>query len=234
MDREFLEAKLAEGLSLEKIGELVGKHPSTVAYWLRKHGLRPNGVKFTPRGALEREQLEPLVAAEMTLAEMADHLDRSIRTVRYWLERYGLRATNGRRITAVRRARAAGIRELRQVCQRHGKTEFVLEGRGYYRCKRCRAEAVAQRRRAVKRILVEEAGGRCAICGYDRMPAALQFHHVDPGSKAFSLSDNGISRSLSRARLEARKCILLCANCHSEVENGSGKLPPGLAGVLPG
>jgi len=36
----------------------------------------------------------------------------------------------------------------------------VLEGRGYYRCVRCRSEAVSKRRRTVKRKLVEEAGGR--------------------------------------------------------------------------
>ncbi len=29
-----------------------------------------------------------------------------------------------------------------------------------------------------------------------------------------------MTRSLSAARREARKCILLCANCHAEVEGG--------------
>ena len=39
MEREFLERQLAEGRSLEYIGALVGKDPSTVGYWLKKHGL---------------------------------------------------------------------------------------------------------------------------------------------------------------------------------------------------
>jgi hypothetical protein len=30
----------------------------------------------------------------------------------------------------------------------------------------------------------------------------------------------GVARSLVRARAEARKCVLLCANCHAEVEAG--------------
>jgi hypothetical protein len=39
MEKELLEQCLADGMSLEAIGELVGKHESTVSYWLKKHGL---------------------------------------------------------------------------------------------------------------------------------------------------------------------------------------------------
>ena len=84
----------------------------------------------------------------------------------------------------------------------------------------CAQQRVAERRRRVKQILVEEAGGCCAECGYDRCCAALQFHHVDPSRKSFALSREGVTRSLDRAREEARKCVLLCANCHAEVEGG--------------
>ena len=77
----------------------------------------------------------------------------------------------------------------------------------------------------MKEILVAEAGGRCAICGYDRCIAAMHFHHVDPQEKAFSLADRGLSRSLESARAEARKCVLLCSNCHAEVETGMVSVP---------
>jgi hypothetical protein len=53
----------------------------------------------------------------------------------------------------------------------------------------------------------------------------LEFHHLDPGLKEFQLSHNGATRSLARSRAEARKCILLCANCHREVEAGIRALP---------
>jgi hypothetical protein len=81
------------------------------------------------------------------------------------------------------------------------------------------------RRRTIKEILVREAGGRCQICGYDRYSAALQFHHVDPGAKSFGLALRGVTRSLDRCREEARKCVLLCANCHAEVEAAVARLP---------
>ena len=106
------------------------------------------------------------------------------------------------------------------MCPRHGRTEFWLEQRGIYRCLRCRSEAVARRRRRLKAILVEEAGGCCSICGYDRYVGALQFHHRNGETKAFDLASRGLTRSLEAVRGEAAKCVLLCANCHAEVEAG--------------
>lgn len=105
-------------------------------------------------------------------------------------------------------------------------TQFGRRAQGGYRCTRCRAEAVARRRRKVKRLLVEEAGGSCRVCGYDRCVAALHFHHLDRAEKSFSLSHRGVARSLAKARSEASKCLLLCSNCHAEVEAGLVTLPP--------
>jgi hypothetical protein len=88
---------------------------------------------------------------------------------------------------------------------------------------------VSARRREVKRGLIEAAGGRCALCGYDRSPAALQFHHRDPATKAFAIAARGVARSLEAALAEARKCLLLCATCHAEVEAGVATLPATVA-----
>ena len=35
----------------------------------------------------------------------------------------------------------------------------------------------------------------------------------------------GITRSLAKLREEAAKCVLLCANCHAELEVGATALP---------
>jgi hypothetical protein len=79
---------------------------------------------------------------------------------------------------------------------------------------------VTARRRRVKQLLIEEAGGQCILCGYDRFPGALHFHHLDPAQKSFAVSLQGVTRSLEKARAEAAKCVLMCANCHAEVEGG--------------
>jgi len=75
-------------------------------------------------------------------------------------------------------------------------------------------------RRRVKEQLVADAGGRCAVCGYDLYIGALDFHHLNPTLKRFAVSHAGTTGSLRAMREEARKCVLLCANCHAEVEAG--------------
>jgi hypothetical protein len=223
MKRRFLEDCLAKGMSLESIGELVGRHPSTVGYWLKKHGLRAAAAeKHARRGSLCEEELKTLVSSGATLAEMAARLDRSVASVRYWLDRYEIGVNNPR---GPRRRCCKGAKTAIFECRQHGLTEFTLEGRGHYRCKQCRSKAVSNRRRTVKAKLVEEAGGACALCGYSCWAGALQFHHVDPSCKEFNISRRGHSRSLARCRAEARKCVLLCANCHAEVEGGFATLP---------
>jgi hypothetical protein len=177
--------------------------------------------KFSAKGAPDRDLIEKLVAGGATLREMAEATDRSISTVRYWLRRWKIE--RGERPGKVDPAVAPPIAELR--CKHHGPTAFKLEGRGYYRCMRCRQEGVSEWRRRTKRVLVEEAGGHCLLCGYDRCVAALQFHHLDPAMKRFALSRQGVTRSRAEARAEARKCVLLCANCHAEVEAGYRALP---------
>ncbi|HKG35235.1 MAG TPA: helix-turn-helix domain-containing protein, partial [Solirubrobacterales bacterium] len=73
MDKAFLEARLAEGMSLEKIGQLTGKHPSTVSYWLKKHGLEAEGkARHAPKAVLDPIRLRELVDSGATIREIAD------------------------------------------------------------------------------------------------------------------------------------------------------------------
>ena len=144
MERGELERYLDRGLSLAQIGELVGRDPTTVSYWLRKYGLKPaNQGRHGARGGLAREQLEPLVSQGSSLRATASELEVSVSTVRHWVERYGL--------TTRRMSRLQETREARR----------------------------------------------------------------------------GHTRSLAEARGEARKCVLLCSNCHAEVEGGIVSLPEG-------
>ncbi|HSZ70663.1 MAG TPA: hypothetical protein VK756_09900 [Solirubrobacteraceae bacterium] len=163
----------------------------------------------------------------MSIAQIATAVGRSKATVRHWLREYGLKTGSG----ALREVRAAQLAagelpgQTMLACPHHGTTAFQLRADGGYRCLKCRSDAVSRRRRKVKQILVEEAGGKCIGCGYHRCIAALEFHHVNPDEKKFSLSHRGVARSLASARVEAEKCILVCANCHAEVEAGVLALP---------
>ena len=227
MDRASLESLLNEGLSLEEIGRRLERHPSTVGYWLGRYGLTAtHHARHAARGALDRSALEALVGQGLSIRRIAEEVGVSASTVRHWLKRYGLATAGAKRLS-----QPSGSHPLRR-CPKHGVGRYVLEGRGYYRCARCRAERVSQWRRRKKATLVAEAGGRCALCGYDRHVGALEFHHRDPAAKEFGVAGGGVARSLERLRAEARKCVLLCANCHAEVEAGIADLPPGPAATL--
>jgi transposase-like protein len=220
MDKVWLQRELEAGRSIESIARKVGRDPSTVAYWMAKHGLSSRRAeRHRARGGIPRDALLALVARNLTVREIAAGLGRSYTTVRYWLGRHGLEAT-----TEARSRSARSARRRKGRCEKHGEVEYVQHRDGVI-CARCRADSVSDWRRRAKRTLVSEAGGRCLLCGHDRNVAALQFHHLDPGQKRFGLGSRGLAQSLDRLREEARKCVVLCANCHAEVEAGAAQIP---------
>jgi hypothetical protein len=175
---------------------------------------------------MERSELERLVGEGLTLSEIGEVLGVSREVARRRVRAAGLETAFMARRRALQEARAEGTRRAELSCLRHGLTEFVLRPGGEgFRCVLCRSEDVTKSRRRRKEQLVREAGGRCQICGYDRYVGALQFHHVDRTTKRFGMSHRGIPRGLDVAREEARRCVLLCGNCHAEVEAGIHELP---------
>lgn len=65
-------------------------------------------------------------------------------------------------------------------------------------------------------------GGCCERCGYNKCIKALEFHHLDPSKKDFTISNDHFR--LKEAIEESKKCILLCANCHRELHDNIWKL----------
>jgi transposase len=226
MESDWLASRLADGRSIESIAREAGRSPSTIGYWVNKHGLTAAHVaKHAARGGIERAELEALVALGTPIRAMAEQLGVSYTTVRHWLKRYSLVTPRAQRLASTRSARDDGVNDGIVSCPVHGPTRHVRRKDGGLRCLACRSEAVSRRRRRVKALLVEEAGGCCAMCGYADSAGALHFHHVDPTAKSFAVGAAGLTRSLAKARAEAAKCVLLCARCHAEVELGVKRLP---------
>lgn len=75
-----------------------------------------------------------------------------------------------------------------------------------------------------KHNLIQVFGGKCCLCNFNSFVEALEFHHVHPEDKEFPLSSN-IMKSLDKQLKEARKCVLLCANCHRGVHAGILSIP---------
>ncbi len=85
--------------------------------------------------------------------------------------------------------------------------------------------AVAKRRRKIKELAIAYKGGKCQLCGYAKYQGALDLHHVDPSIKSFGIGDKGYTRSWEVIKAECDKCVLVCANCHRELESGITQLP---------
>jgi len=76
---------------------------------------------------------------------------------------------------------------------------------------------VSDFRKRRKTNLIKIMGGKCCLCGYNKVQDALEFHHIDPMSKEYGIAEKGTCHSLDKDIKEIRKCILVCANCHREI-----------------
>lgn len=83
-------------------------------------------------------------------------------------------------------------------------------------CKICDTIRLRQVRRRKKLDLITQFGNKCNLCGYSKNPTALEFHHLNK-DKEFDF--NKMNRSFSALLKEAKKCTLLCANCHRETHH---------------
>lgn len=73
--------------------------------------------------------------------------------------------------------------------------------------------------------LIDSKGGKCEYCGYNKNIAALDFHHLNPDEKEFSLDKRTLgNKSMEKILKEANKCKLLCSNCHREEHNPEASL----------
>ncbi len=61
------------------------------------------------------------------------------------------------------------------------------------------------------------------MCGYNKYQGALDLHHLR--GKEFGIADKGYTRSWAKVKEELDKCVLVCANCHREIEGGITQLP---------
>jgi hypothetical protein len=86
-------------------------------------------------------------------------------------------------------------------------------------CKVCRKAYSANRRRDIKRQIVEYLGGKCTECGRIDDPCIYDCHHVDDKTKDFSLGKVS-NKSFTSIKDEVDKCVLLCCLCHRKLHNG--------------
>lgn len=76
-----------------------------------------------------------------------------------------------------------------------------------------------------KENLIKVFGSKCCLCGFNKFNSALEFHHVNPEEKEFGLTGSGLMRKMEIQLQEARKCILVCSNCHRGIHHENIAIP---------
>ena len=85
-------------------------------------------------------------------------------------------------------------------------------------CYDCMPDGIQLTRGMFLAKIKQVRGGKCERCGYDKCLKALEFHHLDPSQKDFTISNDRFK--LQEAVVESKKCILICSNCHKELHDG--------------
>lgn len=64
----------------------------------------------------------------------------------------------------------------------------------------------------------------CRKCGDTRL-YVIDFHHIDPSTKAFNINRKKSKTDFSVIENEVKKCVCLCRNCHMEFHYFYGMKP---------
>jgi len=124
--------------------------------------------------------------------------------------------------SASRRGVVTSVKDGKKLCRKCNKIKPVEEfspGKNgpHSFCRVCVRKANRKLNRQFKDLCLEYKGGKCITCGYNKSPAALEFHHRDPTQKDFAISCYTKRKDFNIIKTELDKCDLLCANCHKEL-----------------
>lgn len=164
---------------------------------------------------MEKALLEELISEGLSANKIAKKQGVALATVRYWLKKHGLKT---------------GYQSIRERTFYHMSPEERIQHnkkrrKDYYEANKKKLNTNSARRQHERGLarkkevmsLLNLTG--CVICGYNKCLSALEFHHVH--DKEFQLDKRSLSnRTLDSVLKEAKKCVLLCSNCHREYHHG--------------
>jgi hypothetical protein len=170
---------------------------------------------------MEKEELLRYIELDYSTYKISEITGKSRTSIRYWLKKYDI-STNYKPFKDNVTKEYGEFRfcpkckkdvEIGNFYQRRGK-----ENSSVY-CKSCTSLQTLERQRRLKQELVDYKGGACTKCGYNKYIGALEFHHLDPTKKDFTIAHRRHTNFNDEIRKELDKCILVCSNCHREIHN---------------
>lgn len=159
---------------------------------------------------MDKHVLIELIEAGKSQRQIAEQLEVSQTTIKYWLKKFGL---------ATKHKQYAERSELScKFCGETDEAKFYRSKDGYMRgwCKKCHNKYAVQRFRKYKAQAVDYKGGKCEVCGYNKCLGSFDFHHKDPSQKDPNWRKMR-NWKFDRIKQELDKCMLVCRNCHGEI-----------------
>jgi hypothetical protein len=170
---------------------------------------------------MDYNTVNSLVAKGLSTRKIATELKTSPSNVKYWLKKFNIKT--------VPRSDASEYRFCPRCESEKLRTEFYNRrngiGNSVY-CKPCTHKQSTERQKDFKQKCVDYKGGQCVCCGYKKTNNALEFHHLNPLEKDFSISTAKFTKFDDRIIKELNKCALVCRNCHAEIHAGLIDLLP--------
>lgn len=169
---------------------------------------------------MDRELLIELIERNLSTRKIGDEVGKGESSIKYWLKKYGLK-TNFIQGNSKGHMVEYGQTKICSKCKNECNTSDFFNSRKlanrYSYCKYCLNNMTVENQRKLKKKCIEYKGGKCVICSYDDYDGALDFHHLNPDEKDFTIAE-GKNRSFDNIKSELDKCVLLCCRCHREVE----------------
>ncbi len=158
------------------------------------------------------QKIKELIERNMSIREIGKEIGLSATAVRYHLKKNGLKTDPKYFIVPDDKTKVCRMcnveKEVGEFMARKDRRNNV-----HSYCRSCLSAYGAKIEKNNKKELVEYKGGKCQNCGYSKSHSALEFHHLDPSKKDFTI---GYKRriSLDKLKEEVDKCVMLCSNCH--------------------
>lgn len=172
---------------------------------------------------MKYDELKDCLDKNLSIREISKKSKKSFTSIRYWMKKHGLKANfksfkDGHDYSD--KQKIIGDTRYCPTCKNYKKfDEFYTRRKNQCSgwCRSCVSHQTIERGRKLKNECVKYKGGKCQKCGYNKCQAALDFHHINPNEKNFSICKKyGCRKFNDTIKKELDKCILLCANCHRE------------------
>jgi RNase P subunit RPR2 len=157
-----------------------------------------------------RAELEKMLLAGNSANQIGKDTGKSVTAVLYWMKKHGLAG-----------AHRSFKDSAKDYCCPCGEVEPAkFYGHKKRVCSECHKKYTLELGHQKRARALEQLGGKCMACGFNKHNSALDIHHTDPTVKDPNFA-NMRSWKWEKIEKEISTCILLCRNCHSMLHVGA-------------